>query len=159
MESDLPDRKTPAHRSVIDVGNRSSIIFVTVCSNERKKIFAEGKVHDLLVRGWQASGQWLIGRYIILPDHIHFFCSPGIRDHEPLTRWMSRWKAQVSRDWLGTKCSLWQRSFWDRQLRSGDSYSEKWSYVRNNPVRHGLVTRADEWPYQGELNVLQWHDY
>ncbi len=41
-------------------------------------------------------------------------------------------------------------------MRSDESYEEKWLYVRNNPVRAGLVNHADEWPYQGELNVLSW---
>ena len=45
---------------------------------------------------------------------------------------------------------------WDRRLRDSDSYEEKWEYIRNNPVRHKLVTRAEDWPYQGELNVLKW---
>ncbi len=52
----------------------------------------------------------------------------------------------------GTK--LWQRAFWDTQLRNSDSYSTKWDYIRNNPVRHGLVEDAGAWPYQGELNFL-----
>ena len=29
--------------------------------------------------------------------------------------------------------SLFQRDCWDRQLRTGESYSQKWEYVRNNP--------------------------
>ena len=53
---------------------------------------------------------------------------------------------------------LWQRDCWDRQLRTGESYAQKWEYVRNNPVRKGLVANADDWPYQGELNVLEWHE-
>ena len=53
---------------------------------------------------------------------------------------------------------IWQRDFWDRQLRRSESYAEKWQDVVNNPVRHGYVRRAEEWPYQGELNVLEWHD-
>ena len=53
---------------------------------------------------------------------------------------------------------LWQRDCWDRQLRTGESYTQKWEYVRNNPVRKGLVANADDWPYQGELNVLEWHE-
>jgi REP element-mobilizing transposase RayT len=52
---------------------------------------------------------------------------------------------------------LWQRDFWDRQLRSGDSYSEKWDYVHHNPVRASLVTEPDEWKFQGEMSVLRWH--
>src|SRR6266566_2545894 len=48
--------------------------------------------------------------------------------------------------------SIWQREFWDRQLRRAESYEEKWQYVKNNPVR------VEDWPYQGEVNVLEWHD-
>jgi REP element-mobilizing transposase RayT len=38
----------------------------------------------------------------------------------------------------------WQSDFWDRTLRSDESYAEKWEYVRLNPVRHGLASSADE---------------
>lgn len=41
-------------------------------------------------------------------------------------------------------------------MRNGDQYHEKWLYVRENPVRAGLVTDADEWPFQGDINVLRW---
>jgi hypothetical protein len=46
--------------------------------------------------------------------------------------------------------------FWDTTLRHGDSYEGTWRYVRDNPVRDGLVTRAEEWPYHGELTPLSW---
>jgi hypothetical protein len=39
-------------------------------------------------------------------------------------------------------------------LRSSESYSEKWDYVVENPVRAGLVGRADDWPYAGEIETL-----
>ena len=45
---------------------------------------------------------------------------------------------------------------WDTRLRRSESYQEKWQYVRENPVRKGLVENADDWPYQGMLNVLPW---
>ena len=40
-------------------------------------------------------------------------------------------------------------------LRSSESYSGKWNYVRNNPVRHGFVANADDWPWQGEIEELR----
>jgi hypothetical protein len=52
--------------------------------------------------------------------------------------------------------TLWQRHHWDRQLRSGETYGDKWEYVRSNPIRHGYIADADDWPYQRELNVLRW---
>jgi hypothetical protein len=39
---------------------------------------------------------------------------------------------------------LWQPGFFDHILRSDESYAEKWNYVRDNPVRAGLVDRADD---------------
>jgi hypothetical protein len=43
---------------------------------------------------------------------------------------------------------------YDHILRNKKSYEEKWAYVRENPVRKGLVKTAAEWPWQGELNIL-----
>jgi REP element-mobilizing transposase RayT len=51
---------------------------------------------------------------------------------------------------------LWQRDFWDTQLRRSENYESKWLYVVNNPVRAGLSKCVEEWPFQGELNVLEW---
>jgi hypothetical protein len=39
-------------------------------------------------------------------------------------------------------------------LRSVESYSQKWDYVKENPVRAGLVKTSDEWPWQGEIESL-----
>ena len=52
------------------------------------------------------------------------------------------------------KRPLWQPGFFDHVLRNDESYSQKWEYVRQNPVRAGLVDRADEWPYQGKIVVI-----
>jgi hypothetical protein len=41
-------------------------------------------------------------------------------------------------------------------LRSSESYSEKWDYVVANPVRAGLVRRAEDWPFQGEIFLLEY---
>jgi hypothetical protein len=49
---------------------------------------------------------------------------------------------------------IWQPEFFDHVLRSANSYSEKWDYVRNNPVRAGLAGTAEAWPYSGEFENL-----
>jgi REP-associated tyrosine transposase len=49
---------------------------------------------------------------------------------------------------------VWQRGFFDRVLRSDESYSQKWEYVRDNPVRTKLVRDADAWPYAGEIVII-----
>ena len=49
----------------------------------------------------------------------------------------------------------WQKGFFDHILRSGDSYAEKWEYVRDNPARAGLVEKWNEWPFVGEIFDLE----
>jgi REP-associated tyrosine transposase len=92
----------------------------------------------------------------MMPDHVHFFCAPNGSNAPSLGRWKQYWKAIVTRALGESGGSIWQRHHWDRQLRRSESYDEKWDYVRSNPVRHGLVLDAKDWPYQGVLNALRW---
>jgi putative transposase len=126
---------------------------VTVCTKYRRKILANPTAHALLREGWKAYNDFPVGRYVILPDHIHLFV--GDSDVAPygLERWVGAWKAYVSRRWPRAEDKpIWQRSFWDRQMWTNQACDVKWLYVRNNPVRHGLVEHPDDWPFQGDLN-------
>jgi putative transposase len=136
--------------------NRSIIVFVTACSAKRRKIFASATVHQAILAAWLEASTWLVGRYVLLPDHIHFFCAPNGVDAPSLERWMRFWKSRATARIGKRGAQVWQPDHWDRQLRRGESYDEKWEYVRNNPVRHGYVKNVDDWPYQGVLNELRW---
>jgi REP element-mobilizing transposase RayT len=110
---------------------------------------------DAVVSAWRADRQWIVGRYVFLPDHIHFFCAPGGIVQPDLDLWMRKWKARVSRVWpVAAEQPIWQRGHWDRQLRSREHYDERWEYVRQNPVRAGLCASAGDWPWQGEMERL-----
>jgi len=156
MEYD-PGRRRPAHFPVTEVHNRTELIFLTVCTKERRPVLASPRAQALLCDWWRKADRWTVGRYVILPDHIHLFCAPHTCPPTALRNWVAFWKNGVSRDWPDPGSPpLWQRDFWDTQIRIGDAYGAKWEYVRNNPVRHGLVSTADDWPYQGELATIAW---
>jgi putative transposase len=105
---------------------------------------------------WFDASAWLVGRYVIMPDHIHMFAAPGAMNIEYDT-WVTYWKRLLALK-HGRPEWRFQTDHWDRRLRSSESYSQKWEYVRNNPVRHGLVRDTDDWLFQGELNELQWYE-
>jgi REP element-mobilizing transposase RayT len=151
-------RKHPVHQPVFQRGNQVVIVFVTVNAHQRKPILAKTDAANVILSTWKQADTWRVGRYVIMPDHIHFFCAP--RDLSVSLRcWMKFWKSQVSLRWpRPDEQPVWQLDFWDTQLRRGESYSEKWDYVWRNPVRKGLATRPEDWPYAGESNVLVWHD-
>jgi REP element-mobilizing transposase RayT len=94
-----------------------------------------------------------VGRYVIMPDHIHLFVRGG---HDfALTEWIKGLKRTVSKMLVPTDVGFrWQPGFFDHVVRNDESYGQKWEYVRENPVRGGLVSSADDWPYAGEIVVI-----
>jgi putative transposase len=149
----LPTRKRPVHTVVI-APHRPTIVLVTVCTKGREPWLASSDVHSLLRDVWRDSTSWLVGRYVLMPDHLHLFAAPG-DDDLPLGNWVRYWKSMFSKR-HGDRGHRWQSGYWDTTLRKGESYDAKWAYVRENPRRHGLVDDADEWQLQGEISELVW---
>jgi putative transposase len=135
------------------------IFFITTCTADRRGELANARLHEICREVWHNSQElygWLVGRYVLMPDHVHFFCAPR-GDDRRLELFVGKWKEWTAKyahaRWRVTM-PLWQEEFFDHALRSEESYDEKWRYVRENPVRAQLVGAADDWPYQGELNAL-----
>lgn len=42
---------------------------------------------------------------------------------------------------------VWQRDFFEHRLRSNESWELKGRYIRENPVRKGLVADSNLWPW------------
>ena len=154
-----PGRKSLPHLPPLHYQNQSIILFLTVCTKDRQLLLNNPGIHYLLRENWIKADTWLVGRYVLMPDHIHLFCAPTTFPEHNIQSWVRYWKSMVSRDWPFVNAKpIWQKGFVDRQLRNQESYHEKWNYVLENPVRAGLVSHPKDWPYQGELNVLRWHE-
>jgi REP element-mobilizing transposase RayT len=152
-------RRSLPHHSPIDATNLSVIIYVTTNIDKRRQLLNRREAVETIVNAWRAANHWLVGRYVIMPDHLHFFCAPGVLPMTPLKRWMEYWRATVTRHWPWPhERPIWQKDFFDRQLRSGDSYRLKWLYVWENPTVARFCAEPGCWPWQGELNVLRWHE-
>ena len=134
----------------------NTVYFITVCTKDRKPILAVPEIADVLRQEWQAASErhgWLVGRYVIMPDHVHFFCAErSAGSKRSLAGFMNKWKEWTSKNICaacGAVPPIWQTEFFDHALRNDESYAEKWFYVRENPVRAGLAATWEEWPYIG----------
>jgi hypothetical protein len=70
------------------------IYFITSCTYNRTTNLACENAAPILVNEWQsARGRhgWAIGRYVVMPNHVHFFCAPD-RDAKPLSVFIGFWK-------------------------------------------------------------------
>jgi len=88
-----PLRRHPAE-GVLIFRDQPTIVFVTICSRKRRSQLANDSVHNALVESWSTAVAWLVGFYLIMPDHIHLFCAPNGEDHT-LERWISFWKRRL----------------------------------------------------------------
>jgi REP element-mobilizing transposase RayT len=98
MKTEL-NRKSPVHLPAREIFDAPVIVFLTVCTKGRKPIFADNETHVLLLEAWRAAGAWPVGRYVIMPDHLHLFCAPAEHDSLPITSWITFWKSYATRRW------------------------------------------------------------
>jgi putative transposase len=140
-----------------------STYFFTVVSHRRRPIFgtalvratlraAIGRVRDLR--------PFAVDAWVLLPDHLHCIWTLPDGDHDFPTRW-SLIKHHVSfacgQAFAGGAVSasrrkhrdanVWQRRFWEHQIRDEIDLERHMNYIHFNPVKHGLVTSAAQWPY------------
>ena len=144
-------RSNPAP-GVLRIPHEQTLVYLTVTTKDRHRWLAAEEPHRLLAETWKAARGWLVGYYILMPDHLHCLCSPGPGDFE-IERWIAYWKDQFTKrhghaDWR------WQSRGWHHRLRSDESYAQKAAYMRNNPVAAGLVSRPEDWPWQGVIHDL-----
>src|SRR5262245_35930296 len=133
------------------------IYFITACTYNRRRILDTPAVHQSFIQfGLHAReyGVW-VGHYMIMPDHIHLFAGFG-PESILVSTWMKSFKNAISKTlrnatFLGPH---WQKGFFDHVIRSPESYEQKWFYVRDNPVRAGLVQSAEDWPFAGHIYNL-----
>ena len=136
------------------------IYFITTCTYKRRPILTCREVANILMDEWLNAHErhdWAIGRYVIMPDHVHFFCSAEV-DAKSLPAFMQAWKQwtskRIARE-MNVSGPIWQEEFFDHVLRSNESYSQKWDYVKENAVRAKLVANSEQWPWQGEVESLR----
>ena len=114
-------------------------------------------MHRLLRTAWDIHDDYPVGRYVIMPEHLHMFIGENNTSFVSLADWVGKWKGYVTRRWRqSSDRPIWQRSFWDRQILGAAAYESKWIYVHWNPVRHGLVQQPSDWPFQGEKLTFRW---
>jgi putative transposase len=115
---------------------------------------------DLLratVRETRRGKPFHIDAWVVLPDHLHCMWTlpPGDDDFS------NRWKAIKIRfvrelPWLERRSAvrvsrgergIWQRRFWEHTIRDDVDYARHMDYIHYNPVKHGHVRVASDWPY------------
>ncbi len=91
---------------------------------------------------------FLIPGYVFMPDHWHALILPGESDSLPDV--MNAVKVASSHQINRRRRShgpFWQLRYYDRALRTVKEFRDSLQYMHMNPVRKGLVTKPEDWPW------------
>ena len=124
--------------------DQSVIYFVTFCVAGRRHVLDN---YDAFAAFRHAiTGlEWRVIAAVLMPDHVHLLAGPTDRDRavgDLSAAIKRRMRKALNADWA------WQPGCFDRLLRREESAEEKWEYIRENPVRAGLVSHWSDWPYR-----------
>jgi putative transposase len=138
--------------------------FFTVVTYERRAFLTESLARRCLREAWKEARRrspFEVIAVCLLPDHLHCVWKLPEGDCDFPLRW-ARIKADFTRRYLAgggaesgqspsrsgkRERGIWQRRFWEHQIRDETDLRRHIDYIHYNPVKHGLVVRVEDWPW------------
>ena len=126
--------------------------FLTFCTESRQKLFTSARAVDLvmsqIVRA-ATDESFSIVAYCFMPDHVHLLVEAGaeVSDCRRLIKRAKQFSGFYYTKTFGER--LWQRYGFERVLRSDEATLVVARYILENPLRAGLVTRVEDYPFAG----------
>lgn len=138
--------------------------FFTIVTYRRQRFFLrEDLINDLrqAITDVRQKYPFKIDAWVLLPDHIHCIWTLPKKDNDYSKRigmikaqFTSRAKKHLEKpQWITPSKSkhrestIWQRRFWEHEIRNNKDFERHVDYVHFNPVKHDLVNAACDWPY------------
>lgn len=138
--------------------NTSGAYFVTICTQDRKKILSNivGDDAHIVPKPYGCIAEKYIRnvpeieKYVIMPDHIHMIIRLGNGSmwastptmeqvdyhnrpqHNRISSIVRSIKVLVTKE-IGV--SIFQRSYYDHVIRNQRDFDEIWEYIEHNPVK------------------------
>ncbi len=137
----------------------ASYFFTVNCAKRHKQHLLTDNM-DLLrnvIRNVKQAHPFTIDAMVVLPEHLHCIWTLPPDDADYKTRWalikagFSRGILPIeprsaSRQGRGER-GIWQRRFWEHLIRNERDLKSHIDYIHWNPVKHGWVQCASDWPY------------
>ena len=138
--------------------------FFTVVTYRRRRFLCDEDVRVALreaITKVREQYPFNIDAWVLLPDHLHAIWTLPPGDAGFSVRWQQikrivtrRCAARLHRDaWMTAskikhrEFTLWQRRYWEHQIRDAADFERHMDYLHYNPAKHRLVTQVADWPY------------
>lgn len=155
----------------------NALYFFTVVTDQRRKIFTSEQARNCLHQAFQhVRERWHfeIEAIVLLPDHLHTIWKLPDDSTDYSTRWRlikhqftKEMKAHInpsikisnSRK-MKKEQAIWQRRFWEHQIRDEKDFEHHLHYIHYNPVKHGYVDSPKDWQWSSfhKYVTMEWYD-
>lgn len=91
--------------------------------------------------------------FCVMPNHVHLVCTPLEREDgtchalQRILQSLKRYTARQANQILGRRGAFWQAESYDHVVRDADELTRVVRYVINNPMKAGLVSDWEAWPW------------
>ena len=138
--------------------------FFTVVTYKRRRFLVDNPARSCRRSAWQTvrkNRPFETLAFCLLPDHLHCVWLLPEGDDDFSLRWMLI-KKGFTRRYLKAggfesgqglsrekkrERGIWQRRFWEHQIRDQKDLHKHVDYIHYNPVKHDLVDIVEEWPW------------
>ena len=132
--------------------------FLTWSCYRRQQYFTAPAMKDLFLDCLESSRRryrLLVYGYVVMPEHVYLLVSEPSNDL--LSTSIQALKISFFRraTAIGLRHSpFWQKRYYDHNVRSAHSFSNKLGYIHRNPVHRGLVRELQDWPWSSYRHYL-----
>jgi putative DNA methylase len=147
------NRKYEYHRNLPHYQPAGRRLFITFRKNNRDPLPPQARDAVLQHCLHDHGTRYELHAAIVMPDHVHLLLTP-LRDEtgwpHSLPRILKSLKGSSARSvnrLSGSSGPVWQEESFDHVPRSQESFEDKREYIRQNPVRRGLVQRPEDYPW------------
>lgn len=124
--------------------------FFTVVAHGRRPVLVGENVRAALRAAIQAVREehpFCVEAWVLLPDHLHCVWRLPEGDEDYSVRWAKIKRFARHRLGISSGEKLWQSRYWEHCIRDDKDFARHVDYIHWNPVKHGLVRCAADWPY------------
>jgi putative transposase len=125
---------------------------VTAACYRKLPLFNTPQKRDFLLNTLYSEATlngWMLQAWAVMPNHYHFVAQAPENPqtlkkmiavlHSKTAIWLNQYEKIAGR-------KVWYR-YWDTCISYEKSYLARLNYVHNNPVKHGLAKKAEDYPW------------
>lgn len=126
----------------------------TVCVKDNVRVFINPEIISVftdILASVTAKSDCIVPVYCFMPDHQHIIIT-GTSDDSDVWKTMVHYKQKTGFWMVGNLLNIkWQKDFYDHVIRKHEDIVAQVKYVLDNPVRKGLVSTWEEYPFKGSI--------